>query len=64
MPQSPGWAGSRSSTRNSDPEQSYIQEIMPAKLRLAVEYVQHASFWRDLAIVWSTVRVLWQREVP
>jgi lipopolysaccharide/colanic/teichoic acid biosynthesis glycosyltransferase len=50
--------------RSSDPEQSYIQEIMPAKLRLAVEYVQHASFWRDLAIVWGTVRVLWQREVP
>lgn len=50
--------------RSSDPEQRYIQEIMPAKLRLAVEYVQHASFWRDLAIVWATMRALWQREVP
>jgi lipopolysaccharide/colanic/teichoic acid biosynthesis glycosyltransferase len=50
--------------RSADPEQRYIEEIMPAKLRLSVEYVQHAGFWRDVAIVWGTVRVLWQRGVP
>jgi lipopolysaccharide/colanic/teichoic acid biosynthesis glycosyltransferase len=49
---------------SADPEQSYIREIMPAKLRLSVEYVQHAGFSRDLAIVWGTLRVLWQRGIP
>jgi lipopolysaccharide/colanic/teichoic acid biosynthesis glycosyltransferase len=44
--------------RSANPEQTYVDEVMPAKLRLCVEYVQHAGFWRDVAIVWSTVRAL------
>jgi lipopolysaccharide/colanic/teichoic acid biosynthesis glycosyltransferase len=47
--------------RSSDPEQTYVREIMPAKLRLCVAYVNHAGFWRDIAIVLGTVRTLLRR---
>lgn len=44
--------------RSPNPELTYVNEIMPAKLQLCVEYVQHAGLWRDLTIVCDTVRAL------
>ena len=38
-----------------DPEKMYLEEIMPAKLRLNLKYVQEQSFLVDLKIILKTV---------
>jgi lipopolysaccharide/colanic/teichoic acid biosynthesis glycosyltransferase len=42
--------------RSTDPEKTYIEEIMPAKLELCLQYVRQRSFLGDLAIIGRTVR--------
>jgi lipopolysaccharide/colanic/teichoic acid biosynthesis glycosyltransferase len=39
----------------SDPEEVYIQEIMPAKIKLNLEYLNKNDFFSDLKIIVSTV---------
>jgi lipopolysaccharide/colanic/teichoic acid biosynthesis glycosyltransferase len=41
-----------------DWERRYIEEIMPAKLALDLEYVRQASLRRDLAVLWETLAAL------
>jgi lipopolysaccharide/colanic/teichoic acid biosynthesis glycosyltransferase len=38
-----------------DPEKTYVEEIMPAKLKLNLRYVQEKSFFVDLKIIFRTV---------
>jgi lipopolysaccharide/colanic/teichoic acid biosynthesis glycosyltransferase len=40
---------------SANPEQTYVQEILPQKLALAREYVAHRSFGQDLRILFRTV---------
>lgn len=47
--------------RSPNPERTYVEEIMPAKLRLGVAYVSQMSFWQDVAIVFRTIRALLTR---
>lgn len=42
--------------RSSDPERTYIEEVMPAKLALDLRYVREQSLWMDLRIIAVTVR--------
>jgi lipopolysaccharide/colanic/teichoic acid biosynthesis glycosyltransferase len=42
--------------RSSDPERTYVQEIMPAKLALDLQYVHQRSLALDLRILLVTVR--------
>lgn len=44
--------------RSTDPERTYVEEVMPAKLDLDLEYVRSAGFSADLAIIWGTLRKL------
>lgn len=44
-----------------DPERTYIDEILPAKLALQAEYARRATLASDLAVLWRTVRVLASR---
>lgn len=44
--------------RAADPEATYVNVVMPAKLRLAAEYVEHASLWTDLRLLGRTLRIL------
>jgi lipopolysaccharide/colanic/teichoic acid biosynthesis glycosyltransferase len=45
--------------KSSNPEETYIHEIMPAKLALNLEYVREHSFVGDLAIILKTgLRIL------
>lgn len=37
------------------PEKTYVEQIMPAKLRLNLEYIEKQSFWFDLKIIAKTV---------
>lgn len=38
----------------ADPQQTYIEEIMPAKIRINLDYQAKATVWTDLGVVWKT----------
>jgi lipopolysaccharide/colanic/teichoic acid biosynthesis glycosyltransferase len=38
-----------------DPERTYIQEIMPEKIRLNLAYAQQATLWTDLLVILRTL---------
>ena len=40
---------------SDNPEQTYREEIMPAKLKLGLEYVEKQSFFTDLKIIFQTL---------
>ena len=37
-----------------DPQQTYMEEIMPAKIRINLDYQAKATVWTDLDVVWKT----------
>jgi lipopolysaccharide/colanic/teichoic acid biosynthesis glycosyltransferase len=39
----------------ADPEKTYIDEVMPAKLSLNMKYIEHMSISTDVKIIWRTV---------
>jgi lipopolysaccharide/colanic/teichoic acid biosynthesis glycosyltransferase len=39
---------------SKDPERTYLEEIMPEKIRINLEYQAKANVWRDLGVVWKT----------
>jgi lipopolysaccharide/colanic/teichoic acid biosynthesis glycosyltransferase len=41
---------------SQNPEQLYIKEVMPAKLKLNLKYIEEQSFLTDLKIIFSTLR--------
>jgi len=44
-----------------DPERTYIEQVMPAKLALASRYVREANLLGDLRLILATVSALWHR---
>lgn len=40
--------------KSSNPEQTYIEEIMPAKLAYCLQYVEQQSLWLDIKIIART----------
>lgn len=40
--------------RSADPERTYLEEVMPAKLKLDIDYVAHHTFLMDLVIIYRT----------
>lgn len=40
--------------KSMDPERTYLEEIMPNKIRINLEYQLTATVWRDLGVVWKT----------
>lgn len=44
--------------RAADPEHAYIHEVMPHKLALAASYVDQASVWTDVRLIWRTIRAI------
>lgn len=47
--------------RAADPERVYIEQVMPAKLRYAAEYVDRMSLLNDVRLIGATLRMLWSR---
>jgi lipopolysaccharide/colanic/teichoic acid biosynthesis glycosyltransferase len=45
----------------ADPEREYIERILPAKVAQAAAYAQQASLASDLAVLWRTARLLFNR---
>jgi len=43
---------------SSDPEETYIKEIMPAKLELNLKYLREQSFLTDMKIILQTIKAI------
>lgn len=43
---------------SSDPEKTYIEEIMPAKLALNLKYLREQSFRTDMKIILQTIKAI------
>ena len=39
-----------------DPDQCYIETVMPDKLAIDLEYVDRATFWNDIKLIFSTFK--------
>ncbi len=47
--------------RAEDPRKTYIEEIMPAKIKLNKKYLENPTIGNDLKIMWRTVvRIMFQ----
>jgi lipopolysaccharide/colanic/teichoic acid biosynthesis glycosyltransferase len=44
--------------KSSEPEKTYIEEIMPAKLLLNLSYVNHNNIFVDIKIIWRTIKAI------
>lgn len=44
--------------QSNDPEKTYIDEIMPDKIRLNLEYASRATVWTDAGVILGTLRRL------
>ncbi|RQO59286.1 sugar transferase [Paucibacter sp. KBW04] len=44
--------------RAADPEREYVDVILPAKLKIAGDYVRQASLWTDVRLILATLRRL------
>jgi len=42
--------------RSSDPQKTYIEEIMPAKILLNKKYSENPSLMHDVKIIWATFK--------
>ena len=47
--------------RAIDPERVYVEQVMPAKLRYAAQYVEERSLLGDVRLIGATLRALWMR---
>jgi len=47
--------------RAADPERAYVEQVMPAKLRCAAQYVDQMSLRNDVRLIGATLRALWAR---
>ncbi len=47
--------------RATDPEQAYVNEVLPHKLALAARYVERSSLWLDVWLIWRTVVAIVRR---
>jgi lipopolysaccharide/colanic/teichoic acid biosynthesis glycosyltransferase len=45
----------------AEAERTYIEQIMPAKLKLSIGYVEGMSLTNDVRLIWATIRHVWMR---
>ncbi len=45
-------------SRSTNPEQAYLDIILPAKLKYNLRYVTERSFWNDVRIIFTTLFLL------
>lgn len=44
--------------QSTNPEKTYVDKIMPAKLKLNMEYIGKANIKTDIGIIWQTILVV------
>jgi lipopolysaccharide/colanic/teichoic acid biosynthesis glycosyltransferase len=47
--------------RAADPERAYVEQVLPAKLRCSVRYVEQRSMRGDMRLIGATLSALWAR---
>jgi lipopolysaccharide/colanic/teichoic acid biosynthesis glycosyltransferase len=47
--------------RENDWERTYLEVVLPKKLRMELEYIDNHSFWSDLAILWQTFLAIFRK---
>ena len=47
--------------KSDDPEKTYIEEIMPAKLELNLQYIDNQSFKEDLKLIFQTIASIFKK---
>jgi lipopolysaccharide/colanic/teichoic acid biosynthesis glycosyltransferase len=45
----------------AEAERTYIEQIMPAKLKLSIGYVESMSLFNDVRLILATIRHVWMR---
>jgi lipopolysaccharide/colanic/teichoic acid biosynthesis glycosyltransferase len=40
---------------HADPEALYVQDVMPDKIRMGLEYARQANLWRDFVVILKTL---------
>ena len=40
---------------SENPDEAYIQEVMPSKLKLNLKYIEDRSFWLDISLIFKTI---------
>lgn len=43
---------------SADPERTYIEHVVPEKIRLNLAYAARATWLTDIGVIWATVRML------
>lgn len=43
-------------SKSTNPEETYIQEVMPAKLRLNFKYLENKGFITDIGLIFKTIK--------
>ncbi len=43
-------------SQSPDPEKTYVEQIMPAKLLQNLKYIREQNFAMDLKIIWLTLK--------
>ena len=46
---------------SSDPEKTYIDEIMPAKIQMNMKYIENPGVLTDVRLIWQTVKKIISR---
>jgi len=41
--------------KSNNPEKTYVEDVMPDKLRLSIQYIDNQSFFTDLKIIFKTI---------
>ena len=47
-----------------DPERFYVEQCIPRKIALNLEYARRASLWADIGVILRTVGLVWFRRSP
>ena len=47
---------------SENPQQTYIKEVLPAKIKLNEEYLKNPSFFNDLSIILKTVAKIFRKK--
>lgn len=43
---------------SDNPDRTYIEQIMPDKLNIDLEYIDHTTFWYDIKLIISTFKAI------
>lgn len=50
------WCENELLDQSKNPERTYLEDIMPEKIRINAEYMLHANLWSDIKVVLKTIR--------